>query len=123
MGETGWGKIMIAGSLVAQGVIDQDEEGCRAHFGNLSCRGDTHKKLAAGGEQLFRHQDGKGRAHRASYNSCFPGTEEIKSDQLGVVAGPAFMWAPGACTLEVADKISVRIQHADGWDVDCAKAL
>ena len=59
-------QVVVAGALVPQGSLDQDEVGRRAQLGEAPCRGHADEQPAARREQLLGHQHGKRRADCAA---------------------------------------------------------
>src|SRR5262245_57169739 len=107
---------MVAGPLVAQRAVDEDEVGRWADRGDLAGRRDANEQSAAGREKLLRDQHGEWRADGAADDTDLAEAGEIEGKELGVIAGPSFVDASCAHPLEVTDDVAVRVQHADRGD-------
>jgi hypothetical protein len=62
--EIGWREIVIAGSLVSEGPIYDDEIGWRANWPDLSGRGHADQQPATRGEKLLGDEHCERRADR-----------------------------------------------------------
>jgi hypothetical protein len=104
---------VITRPLVAQRSVNQDEVRRRPDWGDLSGGRDADEKSAAGREELLCHEHGERRTNGAADDPDLADAAEIEGKKLGVVAGPTVMDAAGAGPLEVADDVTVWIEHAD----------
>ena len=107
--------VMAARPLVAQGPVDQEEEGRGKPFGHKPRRGDAYKGAASKSEQFLGDQDGKRGSDRAAdhtvFGAPFPPTEEARMETGpgGILDGPSRV-------SEVLDKFPVEVQEASGRD-------
>jgi len=81
-------QIVIAGALVAQRAIDDDEVGRRLGRQDLARRGYAEEEPAAGSEQLLRHQHREGGPDDAADDADLV-TIDLEGVEVGMVAGPA----------------------------------
>jgi hypothetical protein len=127
LGEFGRSGIMVAGALVAQRPIDNDEIGRQSRRQNLTGGGEADQQPAAAREQFFRHQNGERGANYPSDNAdLLAGKRE--GIQLGMIARPARK-RPGSSRLpQCSHQVAVGIQqahrwHRNGWEVLLASGL
>ena len=113
---------MAARPLVAQGPVDQEEEGRGKPFGHKPRRGDAHKGAASESEQFLGDQDGKRGSDRAADHAIFgvpsPPAKEARMETgpVGILGGPSRVG-------EVLDKFPVEIQEASGRNRNLGRSL
>lgn len=104
---------MIAGSLIAQRAINQNEVRRRSDRIYLAGRCDADKQPTTGRKKLFGDQHGERRTYGTADNANLANAIEFEGQQFSVVAGPAFMHSAAARSLEITHHVAVRIEHTD----------
>ena len=113
MAELRGGKIVIAGALVPQCLVDQNEVGRRPQRRELPRRGHADQQLASTGEQLLRNQHGEGCADGATDDAQFE-IAFAAAMQVRVVARPTGIEPRSPGALQLSHEVAVRIENAYG---------
>jgi hypothetical protein len=105
---------MIAGALVAQGAINDDEIGSRARRCDLARGCEAEQEAAAAGEQFFGDQNGEWRADGTA-DDAHRLAGQFEGIQLRVVTGPAFERLRSAFLSQPPHHVAIRIKDAGRW--------
>src|SRR5512135_611377 len=114
--------VMAARPLVAQGPVDQEEEGRGKPFGHKPRRRYAYKGVASKSEQFLGDQDGKWGSDRAAdhavFGAPFPPTEETCME-----TGPGGIFRSPSRVSKVLEKFPVEVQEASGRDRNLGQSL
>jgi len=113
---------VIARSFIAQRAINNDKVWGRTRRSDLARRCEAQQKPAATCEQFFRDQDSEGCADNGA-NDADGLASKRKRVECSVVAGPSLEGACPPSAPEAANNIAVRVQDADGRDIDRGEPL
>jgi len=115
-------QVMVAGTLIAQRAVNDNEVRRSLQRSDLASRSHTDEKLAARREQLFGDQDRKCRADRAT-NDATLASFVIKSIKIRVVAGPTGVALGASRSSQVPHDMAIWIENADLRDGGGGQAL
>ena len=113
---------MIAGSLVPERPIDDDEVRRLANRQDLSGRSHADEQPTTGGEKLLGDEDGERRADRRT-DDAIPDAAAIERVEMGVVAGPGRVTIGAPRRRQMFNDIAVRVENADFRDLASRHAL
>ena len=113
---------MVAGALITQCLVDENEIGRRSELGDLPGGSHADEEPASGREQLLRDQNGKRRADRTADQAHFDAAcgEAV---ELGVIAGPAGIQTCASILCEVPDDVAIGVENAYPRNAHCPDPL
>ena len=109
-------EIMIAGSLVSERPIDENEVRRRANGQDLSSRSHADEQPATRGEKLLGDENGERSADRRT-DDAIPNAATFERIEMRVVARPGVVSTSASRRRQMGDDIAVRIENADFRDV------
>src|SRR6185437_9345963 len=115
-------RVVVARPLVAKRASDDDKIWRSPGRHDLARGSQTDQQAASAGEKLFRNQYGESGADCPSDDSDLP-SGEGEDIELGVVARPAFERPGLTCSAQMAHKIAVWIEQANGGNLDLLDVL
>ena len=111
MGVLRWREVVVAGALVAERFLDQDEVRRVAHWRDPARGGHADEESAPRSNELLRHEDCERSTDRTADDSKGD-IVLLKPEKLGVIAGPRCVLLCFASRPKSAYDIAVRIQDA-----------